>query len=118
MNISEKAKKQLFLALLVVLMIAAAIGTYEYKRLTNTTPMEFDPEVWAHNIELRHRMLDSLTEQYELIGMQKSEIISLLGDNGNGYALRRYLLSDRVQILFFAYDENNYVTSYHAEHWG
>ena len=117
MNISKKTKTQLILALVVILLIAAVVCGYEYGKLTSTTRMEFDREVWAHNLELRHRMMDSLTEQYELVGMSKSEIIGLLGDIGGGYLIRRYPFSSRAQILFFSYDENDYVTSWSLQHW-
>ena len=117
MKFSVKPKAHLILVLVVILVIAAAIGVHEYRKITDTTPMAFDRDIWRHNIELRHRMLDSLTENYELIGMSKSEIIALLDDIGGGYAIRRYPLSDRTQILFFSYDEQDCVTSWWTEHW-
>ena len=117
MNISKKTKTQLILAMVVILLIAAAIGIYEYRKLTDTTPMAFDQTVWLRDPVVRHRMLDSLQENYELVGMSKSEIIGLLGDIGGGYLIRRYPFSSRAQILFFSYDENDYVTSWSLQHW-
>jgi hypothetical protein len=121
MSISKKAKKQLILALVVVLVIAAAIGIYEYRKLTDTTPMVFDQAVWLHNPPIRHRMLDSLMKEYELIGMHRTELVALLGEAGlqsNAYLIRKYIFTDGAQILSFILDEQNCVVSWEVwDHW-
>ena len=122
MNISKKTKTQLILAMVVILLIAAAIGIYEYRKLTDTTPMAFDQTVWLRDPVVRHRMLDSLQENYDLIGMHRTELVALLGEVGltsNTYLIRKYIFTDGAQLLSFILDEQHCVVSWEIwDHWG
>ena len=66
----------LFVGLLLVVIIAGI--TYQYRR-------SFSTSKWENNPEERTKIVDDLLSDHELIGMQESDIIELLGENNNDY---------------------------------
>lgn len=40
----------------------------------------FTPQKWAENIDMRHRMIESMESQYTLEGMTENEVKSILGE--------------------------------------
>ena len=60
-----------FLSTFLIVLISALL--YWYRR-------HFTVEKWHRDVENRHQIVDSLLEQYPLIGMQESEVIALLGE--------------------------------------
>lgn len=78
----KKIKRQnylifgLFVGLLLVVILAGI--TYQYRR-------SFSTSKWKNNPEERTKIVDDLLSDHELIGMQESDIIELLGENNNDY---------------------------------
>lgn len=70
-----------WMRLLVGLLAAAALLGGEYYALT--CPLKFHPGLWQRHDGLRDRMLDSLLADYSLPGMDRDEIVALLGEGGS-----------------------------------
>ena len=47
----------------------------------------FTPERWTKNVNTRYKMLDSLKEKYNLYNMTREDIVGLLGEPRQPYAL-------------------------------
>lgn len=81
---------------------------------------DFTVEKWGNEdyTELRYLMIDDLEQEYDLIGMDKEEVIDLLGDEGDydrtlRYEVQRGWLDQEFFCL--SYDENGKITSTYME---
>ncbi len=59
--------------LFFICMAFIVIGIYKYSHT-------FTAQKWHRDIENRYKLVDSLTEKHQLVGMTEAEIISLLGN--------------------------------------
>jgi|GEM_PF-1321294 len=137
-------KKHFFLislaAVLFILLGALRINQ-NYRYLTDTTPMPFDQNRWALEPFIRHRMIDSLVNDHQLIGMPQEEARALLGSadsflienrppaNRNTipttitlltfsrYVMPPVIFRNTGSLLFeITYDENDCVISWHYDY--
>jgi len=70
---------------LVAVILAVGIASLAAVHFWNTRPLPFDLAVWNGEPEdsddfRRHRMADSLVQRRRLIGMNRTEVISMLGE--------------------------------------
>lgn len=74
---AERARKTNIILFSIFLFIAAgvAIGVCIFK-----AQHTFSQEKWLHNVEDRYQMVDSLLDEYQLIGMTEAEVLQLLGN--------------------------------------
>lgn len=69
----SRHKKRLVI-LLALLLLLGGIGTANWYRHL------FTPNRWQQKPEQRQYMLESLEHKYQLVGMSREEVISLLGE--------------------------------------
>lgn len=75
-------KKRFWVVSIIVLVIVgAAFSAYLIcpSNQGDESPLAFTKEEWNKNIGERYRMLDSLLKGHTLVGMNKEEILNLLG---------------------------------------
>lgn len=72
-------KKRIFIIILAAVVVFCSVFTFiahgKYEKI-------FTPEKWDSNIWKREKMIDNLTEQYDLYQMSYYDVIDLLGTNG------------------------------------
>ncbi len=78
---AERARKTNIILFSIFLFIAAGIviGVGIFK-----AQHTFSQEKWLRDVEHRYQMVDSLLEEYQLIGMSEAEVVGLLGDEEGG----------------------------------
>lgn len=102
----KKKKLWIFASLIIILVII--IGSSYLNSM-------FTSKRWINNPDIRYRMIDDLENNYSLIGKDKQNIISLLGepdvswqhdfDNGHYVYFQYYIGSERE--LFEFMDESH-----------
>ena len=75
-----KSRHYIFFGIFAGLIIAMVITGCAYQE-----EHSFSTSKWETNPRERTQIVDDLLEDYELIGMQESEILDLLGDHDNDY---------------------------------
>lgn len=79
---------------------------------------EFNFNEWNNHYEDRYKMIPSLIDNYNLIGMHRDDVINLLGTNGlytnNDVALEYYVAKGLGDPMFFGiyFDTNGFVINY------
>ena len=77
MDEREKAERQSRIIVRVFSVIAIAlivvVGMYKYQHT-------FSVNKWANHPDDRYKMMDSLCEKHDLIGMHEADVIALLGE--------------------------------------
>jgi len=88
------------------------VEAHKYKNIEH-----FDQQLWDEDVYSRSYMTDALLEEYDLLQMNKDEIVELLGENhvafyGNScrYSTKGGFIRD--EILFVDFDEYGNVTNY------
>lgn len=72
-------KRRIFVILLALSIFFCSVFAFcAYKK----SEQIFTPEKWDSHIWKREKMIDSLTQQYNLYRMNYNEVIELLGTNG------------------------------------
>ena len=92
--------KKIFVLIVIIIIL------FSYTLLIEkNNHIEFNVNDWNSLCEERYKMLSSLTEQYKLIGMNRDEILELLGTNGiytnNNEVLEYYVAKGVGDPLFF-----------------
>jgi hypothetical protein len=74
----------------------------------------FTPEKWNNDIWSREYMLDDLYAKYDLIGMHKTDVEKLLGNNGEVSDDHYYVGKGWIGpvILILTYDESDLLVKY------
>lgn len=74
----------------------------------------FSVSKWQNNkyTNLRYLMIDDLEERYDFIGINKNEVIKILGDEGGNNELCYQTRSFMISTYFYClkYDDNNFIT--------
>lgn len=74
----------------------------------------FSESKWKNDkyIDLRYLMIDDLENKYNFVGMNKNEVIKILGDGNSDDELCYQTSSVMISTYFYClkYDENNIVT--------
>lgn len=74
----------------------------------------FSENKWKNDkyIDLRYLMIDDLEDKYNFIGMNKNEVIKILGDESSDDELCYQTSSVMISTYFYClkYDENNIIT--------
>ena len=74
----------------------------------------FSESKWQNDkyTNLRYLMIDHLEEKYDFIGMNKNEVIKILGDEGGNNELCYQTRSFMISTYFYClkYDDNNFIT--------
>lgn len=86
---------------LFAIILALSLSTFAAVHYWKTRPLPFDRAVWNGESEgmddyRRHRMADSLVQERSLIGMSRSEVVSMLGEPTQTSHFREY---DLVYVL-------------------
>ena len=98
------------------ILLALCLGVVYYKYFAHDRT--FSPEEWENNPNERISLIDSLTTEYSLIGMNREQILNLLGNKDvimNNSDMIEYMISlgigDVVGFIIF-FDENDIVYDY------
>lgn len=96
-----------------VIIFATSFGISRYMS-------EFTFEKWNNKgySNLRYLMLNSLEEQYNFIGMNKEEVIGILGKESEHKNRIYYFVGSEFLTEFYyclEYDENGIITKYYVE---
>jgi hypothetical protein len=86
---------------LIAILLAVGLSTLAAVNYWKTRPLPFDRTVWNAEPEdaddfRRHRMADWLLKQRRLLGMSRTEIVSMLGEPAKTSHFRSY---DLVYVL-------------------
>lgn len=116
-------KKRIFAMIIVILIISIFVFPPILWKIYNAD-RAFTPVKWEKcEVSKRFRMIHSLQEQYELVGMDKDEIIQLLGEpsmkseNAYEYKIRDDMFGmPKVFALFFK-EEKVYKVCIRDEDW-
>ena len=88
------------LSVIVVIIIICA-GTYKYHHT-------FTIDKWNNNIEKRIKIVDDLLDKYQLIGMNESRIIELLGEENSDQSSfkisKEYFPPDTTMVYYLGVD--------------
>lgn len=109
-------KKKFFVCIILAFIITILLLFYVIINTNNN--MGFDIDKWNSKYEERYKMLSSLTSQYDLIGMNRDNIIELLGTNGiytnNDSAIEYYVSRGLGDAMFFGiyFNQHGIVESY------
>ena len=110
-----KRKYKIIYTILSLIIVAIISFSIHYKSIESKNSNIFSQEEWNKNTNTRAYMIDELLLRYDFIGMSKSEVINLLGENGLTvdsktlrYETHGGILSD--EILMFIIDKNDKVT--------
>lgn len=74
---------------------------------------KFTPEKWEKYSDLRNNMIDDLEKKYKIVGMSKTNAISLLGtpeETNKGICYYEYQVIFTDYYYCLSYDENNIIT--------
>ena len=66
----------IFAAVILAVIVAGIVYQYQHS---------FSTAKWERNPEERTKIVDDLLEDYEIVGMQKADVVELLGCNNNDY---------------------------------
>ena len=83
---------------------------------------DFTAEKWNHDdyTALRYLMIDDLEQKHDLLGMDKEEVIDILGKEGDYNQSLRYHVQNigmlGTQMYCLSYDENGTITSTYIEY--
>ena len=104
-------KKYVFLSIIIILIfVVSVIGVNIHNDKV------FSQEKWNSNIWERNKMIDNLTQTYDLYQMSSNDIVDLLGTNGlveNSHFTYYVGKEYSGPVLFsITFDENDYVSGY------
>ena len=108
-----KLKKILIVLIIIFLGVSLFAISIVYKK-SHT----FDSEAWNLNVDTRYKMVDSLVEQYNLIGQSKEDILKLLGTkevlSNNTERIEYYISPGKGDPLFFGvyFNSEGFVAMY------
>jgi hypothetical protein len=99
----------------IAVAFAIVVIAMTWWMLPKNSPLPFTPEKWNAQTYNRHRMMDSLTEQYDLTSMDKDGILELLGytrlrrsadDTIFAYSIKQGTVNDTLLRITFDADGN------------
>ena len=108
-------KKNGFLKAILMAGAPAAAGAVIYK--INKDQKTFSKEKWDGDVSKRYRMADDLIRSENLVGMERAEVIELLGVNGlrcNTVETMEYYLAletEEPKLLILDFDEEDKVVN-------
>ena len=109
-----KKKRLIVIFALILILIITCLCVKSY----NDASHIFSVSRWAQHPEQRLKMINSLVEQYGIIGMSRGEVIELLGTkdiwNNNGISIAYFVASGIGDPVVFEvyFNEDGIVESY------